>query len=185
MRRRFAFVLALGLVVAACGGGGGDDAAAISDAIADAMMDNAGEETPFEREQAECFGDEVVDRMGVERLVAVGLSVEEIEAGADPGSVDLTDEDIDNMTGAISECIDFGRLVVDEMAAEIAISDESATCLADGINEADILGAMAESFILGDSEEIPADVEAEMTSVLFGLLGDCLTADEISGFIGG
>jgi len=182
MRRRFALVIALGLIIAACGGGG-EDASAISDAIADAMMENAGDDTPFEREQAECFGDEVVDTMGAERLVAVGLSVEEIENGADPGSVDLTDDDIDKMTDAITTCIDFGRLVVDEMTAEIDLSEGSADCLADGINEADFLRAFAESSFL--DEEISSDVEGEMTGALFGLLGDCLTADELSGFIGG
>ncbi len=186
MRRRFVLVLAVGLLVAACGGGG-EDAAALSDAIADSLMENAGDDTTFEREQAECFGDEVVDRMGVDRLVAVGLSVEDIENGADPGSVDLSDEDIDAMTGAITACIDFGQLVVDGLAAEIALSDESASCLVDGINEADFLGSFAETFFLEDdiADDPAAAIEGEMMAALFSLLGDCLTADELGGFIGG
>lgn len=182
MRRRFALVIALGLIVAACGGGG-EDASALSGAIADAMMVNAGDDTPFEREQAECFGDEVVDAMGVERLVAVGLSVEDIENGAEPGSVDLTDDDIDKMTDAITSCIDFGRLVVDEMAADVEISDDSSQCLVDGINEADFLRAFAESSFF--DEDVPQDVTNEMNATLLGLISECLTVDELSSFIGG
>jgi hypothetical protein len=175
-------VLALGLIAAACGGGG-EDASALSDAIADAMMDNAGDDAPIERGQAECFGDEIVETMGAERLVAVGLSVEDIEDGADPGSVDLNDDDIDKMTNAITECIDFGRLVVDEMTAEIELSADSADCLADGINEADFIRAIAESSFF--DEALPAEIDNDMNATLFGLLGDCLTADELTGFLGG
>ena len=182
MRRRCALVLALGLVAAACGGGG-EDPSAISEAIADAMMENAGEETPIEREQAECFGDDVVETMGVERLVAVGLSVEDIENGADPGSVDLSDDDIDKMVDAITECLDFGRLVVDEMAAEIELSADSADCLVDGINEADFIRAIAESSFF--DEELPTEIDTDMSATLFGLLGDCLTVEELSGVLEG
>jgi hypothetical protein len=182
IHRRLVLVLAFGLIVAACGGDGDGDAAALSDAIADAMMESVDADTPFERDQAECFGNEVVDRMGVDRLVAVGLSVEDIEGGAEPGSVDLSDEDVTNMTDAITECIDFGQLVVDEMTADLTISAESAQCLVDGINEADFLRTFAESSFLDD--EVPSELEGEMLSTLFDLLGECLTPDELNSLGG-
>lgn len=186
MRRRLAFVLMLGLVVSACGGGG-EDAAELSAAIADAMMENAADDNPFQREEVECFGDEVVETVGVERLEAVGLSAEDIENGADPGSVELSDDDIEKMTAAITTCIDFGRLVVDEMTDDIALSDASADCLAEGINDADFIGVFAQGFFFDDggADDPAEELEGEMMATLFGLLGDCLTADELSGFIGG
>jgi hypothetical protein len=176
-------VVVFGVVTAACGGGEGDDGAALSDAIADAMMEDAAEDSPFGREQAECFGDEVVERMGVDRLVAVGLSVEDIERGAEPGSVDLSDEDVSNMTDAVTECIDFGRLVVDQMTADMPLSDESADCLVAGINDAGFLRAFAESSFIDES--VPSELENEMISTLFDLVGDCLTAEELGNIGGG
>lgn len=178
MRRRSLLLVALGLVVASCGGG--DDGEAIAAAIADGMMEGAGEDSPFDRTEAECFGTEVVDRMGVDRLVSVGLSLEEIENGAEPGSADLSGEDLDDMTDAMTTCIDFGRLVVDGMVAELPISDASADCLAGGINQENFLRDIAESSLRG--EDPPVEVQTEMTSTLFGLIDDCFTAEEMELF---
>ena len=175
MRRRALLLVGFALVVASCGGG--DDGAAIAEAIADGMMEGAGEDSPFDRSEADCFGEEVVDRMGVDRLVSVGLSLEEIENGAEPGSVDLSGDDLDDMTDAMTACIDFGRLVVDGMVAELPISDASADCLAGGINQENFLRDIAESSLRG--EDPSPEVQSTMTSTLFGLIDDCFTPEEM------
>jgi hypothetical protein len=180
--RLFICTLALTLLAGACGGDG-DDAQAHSDAIADGMMNNVDPDSPLDREQAECFGDEVVARMGTDRLAAVGLSIEDLENGAAPGSVDLSDDDVAAMTDAVTRCIDFGRIFVDEMTADLALSDESAGCLVDAINEADFLRAFAESSFIDDA--VAPELEAEMFRTLFDLLGECLTPEELSNIEGG
>jgi len=181
MRRLVGVLLLLGLVVVSCGGES-DDGPALASAIADGMMEGADADSPFDRADAECFGGEVVERMGVDRLVAVGLSLEDVQSGADPGSVDLSSDDVDQMTDALTACVDFGRLVVDSMVADLTISDSSADCLVAGINEANFLRAFAESSLL--DAEIDPSLEGEMTSALFAMIADCLTPEELQGLGG-
>lgn len=177
MRRTFSIAITLALVVSACDGGGGDDSAELSQAIADAVMEEAGEDSPFDQGDADCFGVEVVQRVGVDRLEDLGLGLDDLREGADPSSVDLQTDDVDKMLGALSTCVDFGSLVLSEIAGDIELSDESSECLAQGINDADFLGGFAESLLLGG--DIDPAVQAEMAQSMFALFTQCLTADEL------
>lgn len=177
MRRLTVFIAVIGLIAASCGGG--DDSAAIAAAIADQMMEDADEDSAFDREEAECFGSEVVERVGADRLEALGLGLEDIEAGAEPASVDLTAEDLDDMTGAMSACINFGRLVIEDLVAELGASETSATCVADRINEANFVRDMAESTFRG--VDIPPELQEQLTNSLFAFIDECFTVEEKAG----
>jgi len=174
MRRLAVPLVVLGLVAASCGGG--DDSEAIAAAIADQMMDDADEDSAFDREQAECFGSEVVERVGVDRLEALGLGLADIEAGAEPASVDLAPGDLDDMTNAMTACINFGRLVIDPLVAQFDVGEASADCVADRINEANFAREMAESSFRG--VDIPPELETQLENSLFAFIAECFTVEE-------
>jgi len=147
-------------------------------------MSGSGSDSPFTQEQADCIGTAIVDDMSVSRLVELGLSRNAIEGGADPTSVDIPEEDADTMIDAMLGCIDFGEIMVSEAFADAGLSDQSSACLAAGFNESDLVKTLAKSEMLG--EEMSADADNnQMTSMMFGLMTDCLTADELSSIMGG
>ena len=135
MRRFWALGTAVLLVVAACGGGGdGDldeDDQAIADAIFDQIMAEAEPGDPFGETEARCFADGVVGEFGSAELISLGLSVAEIEAGAEPSDVDLSEDQVGKMVDVMTDCVDFRAAFTEEFRNE-GISDESADCLADG-----------------------------------------------------
>jgi hypothetical protein len=123
---------------------------------------------------AQCFG-ERLEESDVFRRYAV----ESILAGTEGAEEDLplSDADADALVDAMLECIDFGEVMVAE--APIDISDESAECIGDRIEQVDAFrDAMAQA-LTGeqslDFEELGLEVQADMVEVFTA----CLTPEEI------
>ncbi len=187
MIRRGLVVAALfALVATACGGGGGgeggngsgldSDQQAISDAIFNQIMAGGTDDTPFGQPEARCFSDGIAGGFTAAELIELGLSVENIEAGTEPGDVPLSDGQADRMTKLMTDCVDFRSLFVEEFTAG-GVSDESAGCLADGFDD-EFIQALAKAQLTGDNTD-PLQ-NPEQAETIFGLITDCLTFEELS-----
>lgn len=185
MKRHFSLLaVVLALVAAACGGGsesgdGGNldsDQQAISDAIFNQIMADPDEDNPFGDTEARCFSDGVATEFSTAELIDLGLSVEAIESGTEPGDVPLTDAQADKMTILMTDCVDFRSLFIDEFT-QGGVSEESAGCLADGFDDS-FIQALAKQQLTGsgaDPLQDPAQAE-----LIFGLITECLTFEELS-----
>jgi hypothetical protein len=166
------------LLLSACGGGDGGGAdlneneQAQADAIAEAMTSGAGSDAVFDAEDAACYGASVVDAIGVDRLEELGLGVAELEAGATPDQADLSDDDIEAMTRAMIDCIDFRAMLVDEFVAG-GMTQEAAGCIADGLDD-ELLVSIAKTQI---AEGSTAGIDDEVTASMFGIMAECIGAD--------
>jgi len=188
MHRRLMAVCLFGLVLAACGGGSDDgdgggggldgDEQAISDAIYDQIVEEDIENSPFGPTEARCFSDGVARDFGVAELVELGLSVDDIRSGTEPGDVDLDDSQADRMTDLMVDCVDFKSLFVEEFTGE-GVSQDSAECLADGFDD-DFIRALAKSELVGQGADPLADPQTGED--LFSLITSCLSFEELSNF---
>jgi hypothetical protein len=181
MRRLVTLAAAVMLLLGACGGGDGGadlngDDQAQADAIATAMLAGAGGDAVIGATEAACFGESVVREMGTSRLEELGLGVEDLAAGATPDSVDMNDADIEAMTTAMIDCVDYRSAIVNELVAG-GMTQDSAQCIADGIDD-DLLVQLAKSSV---SEGASSALDEEMTTAMFGLMAECIGV----GFEGG
>lgn len=170
------------LVAVACGGGdsGLDDTEqAMADAIAAQMLDD-GDTTEAE---AQCVGEGVVDEMGMDRLIEVGLDRSAVESGTGPDDVELSDEDIDSLLDPMLDCIDFAAVFTESMTSgDDAISEESADCIAAGISD-DTIRSAARAGLTGDEFD-PVD-DQDVLGEVFDLMAECLTSEEFRAVTGG
>jgi hypothetical protein len=125
-------------------------------------------------EGARCFG-ERLEESDVFRRYAV----ESILAGTDAAGQDLplTDDDADALVDAMLDCIDFGEVMVAQ--APIDISDQSAECIGDRIEQVDAFRDAMARALTGeqalDFEELGLDVQADMVEIFTA----CLTPEEM------
>ena len=185
MRRTSIAACVLGLILAACGGGSevgagdrglGDDQQSISDAIFSQIMADDSPDNPFGQPEARCFSDGVAREFGSDELTALGLSADEINAGAEPGDVSLSDAQADRMTTLMVDCVDFKTLFVDEFTAS-GVSAESAECLADGFGD-DFVKTVAKSELIGGEADPFSD--PALSEDFFSLLTSCLSFEELT-----
>lgn len=110
MKRIAALAPVLVLVLAACGGGS-DESGSMSDAEQQAADSLAQQfesgESEAAQEFAQCTGDEIVSRVGLETLKEDGFVDENNEAVQDQGAQDLSEETSDQIASAIVECNDW------------------------------------------------------------------------------
>jgi len=180
MKRIVALAAVLVMVAVACGGddSGADlssDDQALADAIAEGFLEGSGSDAPFGAQDAQCFGDRIVSEMGASRLVSLGLSAADIGEGASPSDVDLSDADVVTMASVMTECIDFKAAFVDEFKNQ-GISDDSATCLADGLDD-DFVMTMAIAALRDDAADPFED--AELGEAMFALITQCMSFEEL------
>lgn len=182
MQRVLLVASLLCLAIAACGGenGAGDgldaEQQALSDAIFNQITADTSEDNPFGATEARCFSDGVVRSFGTAELTSLGLTVEAIEAGTEPGDVSLTDTQADVMAVLMTDCLDFKSLFIEEFTAQ-GVSEQSAECLASGFDD-EFLRTLAKSQLLsGGTSPAQDPIYAEK---IFTLVSECLTFEELN-----
>lgn len=186
MRRSLIMAAVLVLAATACGDGGSgggsldSDQQALSDAIFNQIMADDTVDNPFGEPEARCFSDGVARDFGIAELADLGLTVENIESGTEPGDVPLSDEQADKMTALMTGCVDFRTLFIDEFTRG-GVSEESAGCLADGFDE-DFIRALAKAQLTGQGGDPTQD--PEQAEKIFSLITECLTFEELSNLGG-
>lgn len=185
MRKILPVLVALAVLAAACGdgddGGSSDRSSgeqAVSDAIAAAILADAEPGDPYGEKEARCMGDSLVDELGLDRLLALGISADSVDS-PEEFLRGAPNADVEAFIDITLDCVDFRDVFVEGMGADV--STESAECIADGISD-DMLRSMAMMGISG--EEFDPTADPELAAALFGLVAECLTPEEISNLGG-
>lgn len=196
--RRCAAALALLLAVSACGGGddagGGDGEAALVEALGAEIWTQmqSDEELPEEldKEAATCVAQVIVDVVGYDELEEAGVTVEALESGGlddvpnqfDELSVEQAGELADGTLG----CVDFESVVARQFAADDTISEGSARCLADGMLQSEgFRDLIVQGIVGGEDAFAAATQDSALAGMVFQLMADCLTPEELSSLMGG
>jgi hypothetical protein len=160
LKRTSVLLLVLALGLAACGGGGGGvsgEGQALADAIAVQMTADTTAGNPFAKEaDAKCFAEGLVGGVGVERLTALGVTVDNV-AGADTFIAQLTVDEQGKVADAALGCIDLKK-AIKEGAVSSGLPEAQAQCLADGLSK-DLLKKAFLSQYSGATYDPTADPE--------------------------
>lgn len=175
-----ATLLALALVATACGGSddegsGGDDAGsgadqALVEAVA-AQMTGNGDVPPGV--DVDCMAAAMVNGLGgADGMAELGLTVESIEAGEEPDSVELAPEEARALASDALDC-GLGEVIVEGMTGG-GMSTEDAACLLENIDQDIIVDLMATEFMNAeDAAEISATSTDAMISGLIDAMSTC------------
>jgi len=126
-------VAAFAVVATACGGD--DDTVAASDspfvaAIAGAIMDDSDPDSPItSQEDAECWAGRIVGAVGEDRLVELGVTVD------NPGEMkdyDFDEDEFRAMIGSLEDCVDLRQFMADQLVEDFG--QEGADCVADELS---------------------------------------------------
>ena len=172
-----ALAVVLVLVAAACGGSGGGLSSGdqeLADEIAAAMLDNTDAANALSEDEAQCFGDNIVSKMGSDRLKDLGLTAAAVKDGTGPTDVDLGDEDIDAMVTVMTDCVDFSQFIVKELQ-EIGIPDDAVSCITDELDDGFIASMARAAFTNDDPMDNP-----ETAQGLINAVTGCLTPEQLA-----
>lgn len=178
--------IALLLIATACGddGGGsgssGDDAEYV-DAIAAAMTAEMSEQdlALFGEDGARCTAAAIVDAIGVDGLIALGLDLDAIENGDQLDESDLSAEQVEPLADGVLDCIDLGAAFAAE--SEGAISDDAANCLGDRMKSSETFrDVFVQGLLGGDSVDPFAAADSSAQAEIIEMVTDCLTPEELA-----
>lgn len=125
--------LALSLSLAACGE---DDEAKAAEAISASMMEESDEEFPVDQEQADCVGEGLVDRIGVDQLQEYGMLTDDLEANDSVGEVTMEEADADGAADVFVGCVDAQALLIEQMGQDGSFTEEQQDCVAEAFDDA-------------------------------------------------
>lgn len=124
--------LALSISLAACGN---DEEAQAAEAISASMMEDTDDELTVDQEQADCVGEGMVDRIGVDKLQEYGILTEDLETNESVNDVTMEEADADGAAEVIVGCVDAQQMMVDELAADDSLTQEQQECVSEVLDE--------------------------------------------------
>lgn len=154
--------LALSLTLTACGGGDDEKAA---EAISASMMEESDEEFPVDQEQADCVGDGLVDKIGVDQLQEYGMLTDDLQVNESVGEVTLEEGDADNAAEVIVDCIDAEAMMAEQLGGDDSLTPEQQECVSEALDN-DALKRLFSMMFQGK--------EDEATNELMGPLMECV-----------
>jgi hypothetical protein len=175
MRRSGVLLVLLTLVIGACGGSAAleDDEQVLADAIADFISEEeALEDSPISESEVRCLAEDTVRTLGVDGLAEIGITPDSIpEENPFEGASDVH---VDALVDAYFSCLDAPSAFAEALTAEGAVSEESAQCVGDTLDEDGLLRPLLRASLAGE------DPEPEMFSELLRVMVECLTPEELA-----
>jgi hypothetical protein len=135
--------------------GAGEDEAASDDperqAYVDAFVASSSDDTLSEEEN-QCFGEAVVDSVGVDKLAEV-ITPDEVResAGAVPSDlgVEVTEDEGEAFYDLVSECVDIEAMFAEGITGDDSVPEEAKECLVDEFDGEFLRGFYVSLYIQG------------------------------------
>ena len=157
--KKTASLLAVLVLLTACGGSGDEKTAAenISAGIAEG-------DSPLEQDEADCFGDKLVDAVGVDDLKKYGILDDDLGYGEEIGTMSMDEGDAQAAADAFVDCVDIESRL-SEMATE---SGEQLDCIKEKLDD-DTYRALMKATFMSDQEAMAAAMQPIQECQLVGL----------------
>ena len=150
----------LALTLTSCG----QDEEAASKAISASIMDSNDETFEVSQEQADCIGDGMVEKIGVEKLTDYGIITEDLEAEDGIENVEMSEGDASSAADVMSECADIKELFTSAMGD---LPEAAQQCVDENLSD-DVLHDFLVAVFMNDQEK--------GNDQLMGALGECLAS---------
>lgn len=158
--------LALALTLAGCGGN--DDEAKAAEAISASMMDaEAGDALTVDQTEADCVGEGLVDRIGVEKLQEYGMLTEDLEINESVTGTTLEEADADSAADVIIGCVDAQALFAEQFAGDDSVTPEQQECLNEALDDETLKGMFSLIF-QGKEDEATQDLVTPLMACMLG-----------------
>jgi hypothetical protein len=151
---------ALALALTACG----NDEEAASTAISDSIMESSDQTFKVTRQEADCVGEGMVDRIGVDKLTDYGLLTEDLEANDGIDEVEMSEGDAGSAADVMGKCADIKELFTSAVGE---LPEEARTCVDENLTD-EVLRDFLTSIFMND--------QAGGQQELMGALQECLSA---------
>lgn len=157
--------LALTLTLTACGN---DDEARAAEAIAASMMDaEDGDALTVDQAEADCVGEGLVDRIGVDKLKDYGLINDDMTLNESVTDMTMDEADATSAADVIVGCVDAQALFAEQFAADDTITPEQQECISEALDDETIKGMFSLIF-QGKAEQATQELMAPMMSCMMG-----------------
>lgn len=154
--------LALSLTLTACGN---DDEAQAAEAISASMMESGDDEFALTQEQADCVGEGMVDKIGVDKLQEYGILTEDLTADDTVSDVTFEESDADGAAETIVGCADMQSLMSEQFSAGGDLTDEQVDCLNEQLDD-EALTKMFSLVFQGKEDEATEDLMGPVMSCM-------------------
>lgn len=154
--------VALSLSLSACGGGDDDKAA---EAISASMMEQSDDGFTVDQEQADCVGEGLVDKIGVDKLQDYGMLTDDLETNEAVDDVTMEAGDADNAADVIIDCVDAQQMMADELGADDTLTDEQRECVGEALDD-EALKKMFSLVFQGKEDEATEDLMGPLMSCM-------------------
>jgi hypothetical protein len=174
MKRVLVIAVVAVLFLGACGddddgggalnGGGGDlnaEEQEMADKISAELQSGEEDDLPLTPEQADCVGSGMVEAVGVEKLSTIDFAADEVEFLLSP-------EDAEEAADVMVSCVDIQEAFAESFTADGSVSQESAQCIADKLDDDMLKDFFAQVFQGNDDEP-----SAEFTRAITDGMTDC------------
>jgi len=156
--RTLGVVAVLALTMTSCG----QDEEAASQAISASIMDSNDEAFEVSQEQADCIGDGMVEKIGVEKLTDYGIITEDLEAEDGIENVEMSEGDASSAADVMSSCADIKELFTSAMGD---LPEEAQQCVDENLSD-DVLHDFLVAVFMNDQDA--------GNQQLMGALQECL-----------
>ena len=157
--RTFGAAAVLALTLTSCG----QDDEAASKAISASIMESNDETFEVTQEEADCIGDGMVDKIGVEKLTDYGIITEDLKAEDGIENVEMSESDASSAADVMAGCADIKELFTSAMSQ---LPEEAQQCVDQKLSD-DVLHDFLTAVFMNDQDK----GEQQLT----GVLQECLT----------
>lgn len=128
-------------------------------------------------DQAACAATRIVDTLGPPRLSELGYRP--ATSGASLNDIDLTDAERDIVAAQFTGCVDMRDAVASLFMGDGDMQTKEAVCMADGLQQQDLLDPFARAWAFGQTVNPSAD-DGTLGNAMMALAGVCLPDDAFS-----
>lgn len=175
MRNSVLAVAALGaaLSLSACGGGNAEETQA-KEAISASLLESQDDTFEVSESEADCVGEGMVDKIGVDKLKEYGMVSEDASAseGLD-APMTMSDADGQSAADVMSDCLNIKEAMMTSLSEDMGEGDEAVvTCMDESLDD-ETLNAFIKTIFTGDQEGAQAALVTEelMSCMLEAELG--------------
>lgn len=165
------------LALTACGGGdsggGRDSQTDEGKAYVDAMMSTYSADMGFTEPQARCIAELAIDTVGVQALEDAGITPDKMNSSEGLlADYTPTTEQADQLVDGVFGCVDFGELMVSQMAADdtVTLPEDKVRCIGNEMAKSEAFKDSLKADMLGI--EATAD-DAAIDEAIFGIFDTC------------
>jgi len=121
--------------------------------------------------EAECVGAGLVSRLGSARVLEIGTTL-------DGGALDLAADEVESVTGVVSDCVDLSSVVTSGLDLSDLDAD-ARRCVEDSIGT-----ELAREFMAAELLDTPATADPALLEAAVDKMSSCLSTEELGDVLG-